>query len=138
MKKAFVFLLTVLCLALSLPLGVSAYDPMLDYDALDTPYEDYQKFQGQNITINVYNWGEYISDGSDDAMDVNKEFEALTGVHVNYLMFASNEELFAKMKSGGSSYDVVIPSDYMISRLQANGLLLPLDYGNIPNIANVD
>ena len=138
MKKAFVFLLTVLCLALSLPLGVSAYDPMLDYGALDTPYEDYQKFQGQNITINVYNWGEYISDGSDDAMDVNKEFEALTGVHVNYLMFASNEELFAKMKSGGSSYDVVIPSDYMISRLQANGLLLPLDYGNIPNIANVD
>lgn len=138
MKRVLVCLLCVLSFMLALPTGAFAYEPMLDYDALDTPYEDYQKFRDQNITLNVYNWGEYISDGSDDAMDVNKEFEALTGIKVNYLMFASNEELFAKMKSGGSSYDIVIPSDYMIARLVDNDLLLELNYDNIPNIANMD
>ena len=111
---------------------------MLDYDALDTDLAVYEQFKGQGLSINVYNWGEYISDGSDDSMDINKEFERLTGVKVNYLLFASNEELYAKLKSGGSAYDVIIPSDYMISRLSQEGLLQELNYDNIPNMANVD
>lgn len=71
-------------------------------------------------------------------MDINKEFESLTGIKVNYLLFASNEELYAKLKNGGSNYDVIIPSDYMINRLMQEGMLQPLDFSNIPNLKNVD
>lgn len=56
--------------------------------------------RGQNISISVYNWGEYISDGSDDLMDDNAAFEELTGIQVLYTTFATNEELYAKLKSG--------------------------------------
>jgi ABC-type thiamine transport system substrate-binding protein len=52
----------------------------------------YQKFQGQNIEINVYNWGEYIANDALGFVDVNQEFEKLTGIKVNYTMFSSNEE----------------------------------------------
>ena len=61
-------------------------------------------------TINVYNWGQYISDGSDDCIDVNAAFEEATGIHVNYMTFDSNESMYTKLKTGGSSYDVIIPS----------------------------
>lgn len=98
----------------------------------DTAY--YQKFMGQDISINVYNWGEYIADGSDiDMINVNKEFEALTGIKVNYSTYATNEELYAKMKGGGADYDIIIPSDYMISRMIKEDMLQPVDYSNIPN-----
>ena len=93
----------------------------------------YEKFKGQNITVNVYNWGEYIADGTDGAMDVNAEFEELTGIKVVYNTFPTNEELYAKLKNGSVQYDVIIPSDYMINRMIAEDMLLPLDYGNIPN-----
>lgn len=97
----------------------------------------YEKFKGQNITINVYNWGEYISDGQDEGtLDVNAEFTKLTGIKINYTTYATNEELYAKLKGGGSSYDVIIPSDYMISRMINEDMLLPLDFDNIPNMKN--
>ena len=102
---------------------------------LDESY--YSRFRGQDISINVYNWGEYISDGSDDTMDVNTEFEELTGITVNYSTFATNEELYAKLKSGGADYDIIIPSDYMISRMIQEGMLLPLDFENIPAVENI-
>ena len=89
--------------------------------------------QGSAQTLYVYNWGEYISDGSDDSLDVVKEFEALTGINVEYTTFDSNESLFAKLKSGSASYDVIIPSDYMVARLAEAGMLHKLDYSNIPN-----
>ncbi len=89
-------------------------------------------------TINVYNWGQYISDGSDGYIDVNKAFEEATGIKVNYMTFDSNESMYTKLKTGGSSYDVIIPSDYMIARLIDEGMLLPLNYDNIPNAANID
>ncbi len=98
----------------------------------------YDRLRDQNITINVYNWGEYISDGSDDSMDVIKEFEARTGISVHYTTFASNEEMYAKIKSGGGNYDVIIPSDYMISRLIAEGMVEPLNFANIPNFSKID
>ena len=87
---------------------------------------------GGTRVLNVYNWGEYISDGSDGSLDTIKAFESWyeetygERVRVNYSTFASNEDLYAKLKSGAVSYDVIIPSDYMIARLQEEGMLLPI------------
>jgi len=88
--------------------------------------------------INVYNWGQYISDGTDGYIDVNKAFEEATGIKVNYMTFDSNESMYTKLKTGGSSYDVIIPSDYMVGRLIDEGMLLPLDFDNIPNYQYID
>lgn len=90
------------------------------------------------VTINVYNWGEYISNGEDDSLDVNKQFTKETGIQVNYTTYATNEELYAKLKAGGSDYDVIIPSDYMIGKLANEGMLETLNYDNIPNYKYID
>lgn len=96
--------------------------------------EYYSRFRDKGITINVYNWGEYISDGSEEnTLNVNAEFTDLTGIKVNYTNYATNEELYAKLKGGGASYDIIIPSDYMISRMIHENMLQKLDFGNIPN-----
>lgn len=79
-------------------------------------------------TINVYNWGEYISDGSEGSMDVNAEFTKRTGIKVNYNNYDTNENMYAKLKSDGVSFDIVIPSDYMIERLIAEGMLQKIDF----------
>ena len=94
----------------------------------------YTRFQGQGLSINVYNWGEYISDGSDDTLNVNAAFEELTGIRVYYSTYATNEELYSKLRSGNASYDVIIPSDYMIGRMIKENMLLPLDKENLPNL----
>ena len=89
--------------------------------------------------LNVYNWGEYISDGSEDSLDTIKAFEEWYEeeyggkVKVNYSTYASNEDMYAKLSGGAVSYDVVIPSDYMIARMISEDMLLPLDFSNIPN-----
>ena len=98
---------------------------------------DWTRFAGDNITLNVYNWGLYISDGSDDSVNVLSAFEDLTGIRVNYTTFDSNESLYAKMKSGGATYDVIFPSDYMVGKMAAEGMLAPLDFANIPNFAAI-
>ena len=96
------------------------------------------------LVLNVYNWGEYISDGSDDSFDTIKEFEIWyketygTKLKVNYSTFASNEDMYAKLSGGAVSYDVIIPSDYMIARLANENMLLPLDFSNIPNYEYID
>lgn len=96
--------------------------------------EYYSRFRDKGITINVYNWGEYISDGSEEnTLNVNAEFTDLTGIKVNYTNYATNEELYAKLKGGGASYDIIIPSDYMISRMIHENMLQKLDFDNIPN-----
>ncbi|MGN0599949.1 MAG: PotD/PotF family extracellular solute-binding protein [Oscillospiraceae bacterium] len=100
--------------------------------------EYYSRFRDKGISINVYNWGEYISDGSEEnTLNVNAEFTKLTGIKVNYTNYATNEELYAKLKGGGASYDVIIPSDYMISRMMHENMLLKLDFDNIPNFKNI-
>ena len=88
--------------------------------------------------ITVYNWGQYISDGTDDSLDVIAAFEEETGIHVNYITFDSNESMYTKLKTGGASYDVIIPSDYMIAKLIEEDMLEPLDLANIPNYENID
>ena len=94
----------------------------------------YTRFKGKGLSINVYNWGEYISTGADEGtLDVNGEFEKLTGITVNYTNYATNEELYAKLKGGGAAYDVIIPSDYMISKMIKEKMIQPLDFSNIPN-----
>lgn len=96
---------------------------------------------GDTVTLYVYNWGEYISDGSEDSYDSNAEFEAWyhetygQKVRVNYSTFSSNESLYAKLSSGSVNYDVIVPSDYMIERLIAEDLLEELNYENIPHAA---
>lgn len=90
------------------------------------------------MAINVYNWGEYISNGSDDSVDVVAAFEKLTGIKVNYTTFDSNESMYAKLKSGAANYDVVIPSDYMVAKMIAEGMLKPLNYDNIPNFKKIN
>ncbi len=89
-------------------------------------------------TLNVFNWGEYISDGSDDSMDVIAEFEELTGIQVNYDNFESNETMYSKLQSGAVSYDIIIPSDYMIERMISEDLLQKLDFSKIPNYKFID
>ena len=85
------------------------------------------------VTINVYNWGQYISDGTDGYLDVNAAFTEATGIQVNYMTFDTNESLYTKLKTGGSSYDIIVPSDYMAGRLIDEGLVQKLDFSNIPN-----
>ncbi len=91
------------------------------------------------VTITVYNWGQYISDGSDGYIDVIAEFEkAYPNIKVNYMTYDSNETLYTKLQSGGSIFDVIIPSDYMIDMLISEDRLEPLDFSNIPNYKYVD
>lgn len=87
--------------------------------------------------INVFNWGEYISNGEDGSMDVIDEFEKETGIKVNYTTYETNEEMYNILKSSNSSYDIIIPSDYMIAQLIEEGLLSELDFDNIPNYKNI-
>lgn len=138
MKKITKVLSVVFCLsfvlALFVPVAFAAEDEpryyLSDYK-IDEEYYKNNPYRG--TTLNVYNWGEYISDGSEDSLDVNKYFEELTGIKVNYTNFDSNEDMYAKLKSGGANYDVIIPSDYMIERLVDEDMLLKLDMSNIPN-----
>ncbi len=95
-------------------------------------------------TLYVYNWGEYISDGSEDSLDVNAAFEEYCElalgkqVKVNYSTYASNEDLYAKLSSNTVSYDVVIPSDYMIARLAAENLIQKFDPNELSNYQYID
>ncbi len=81
----------------------------------------------------VYNWGEYISDGADGTIDVNAAFTEKYGIQVVYDTYDNNESMYSKLKSGGVSYDVVFPSDYMVERMITEGLLEKIDFSNVPN-----
>lgn len=93
----------------------------------------------EEVTINVYNWGQYIADGSDGYIDVIAEFEAAyPHIKVNYMTFDSNESMYTKLIAGGSSFDIIIPSDYMVEKLIAEERLEPLNFDNIPNFEYID
>lgn len=94
---------------------------------------DWEKFKDRGITLNVFNLGEYMSLGGDGAMNVNKAFEAKTGIQVNYQTFANNEEMYTKVKSGGADYDIIITSDYMIGKMINENMVQTLDFDKIPN-----
>jgi len=105
--------------------------------------------EGEVVVLNVYNWGEYISDGFDGSMDTNAEFENYFNeylsekyggitVSVNYTTYATNEDMFAKLSSGsGGSYDIVVPSDYMIEKMIAADMLEPFGADSLENYVNI-
>lgn len=128
MMKKLLFTLVTLSLLFACCFAASAYENEAWYGE-----------QNAGKVINVFNWGEYISDTYEDGMlDVNKEFEKLTGIHVNYVTFESNEDMYAKIKNGGASYDIIIPSDYMIERMAKEGLLQQFDPNELPNYHYID
>ena len=94
---------------------------------------------GEQITLNVYNWGQYMADGSDGSMDLIAEFERrYPNIKVNYQTYDSNETMYSKLVNGGITVDVIIPSDYMIARMRQEGMLLELNFDNIPNYQYID
>lgn len=131
MKK---ILTLILCLVLCwAPVSVCAFAAEDDEIFTEEQIAYYENLGLQGTTVNVYNWGEYISDGSEGSMDVVSEFERLTGATVNYTNFESNENMYSKLAGGGVSYDVIVPSDYMIERLIDENMLLEIDWNNVPN-----
>ncbi len=132
MKKIFAILLCAVLLV-SVPVSLFAQDTAGDTDPYAFDEEYYSKFKGQGIKLYVYNWGEYIADGTEGSEDVIKIFEELTGIDVEYTTFDTNEALYSKLQSGSAYYDVIIPSDYMISRMIDKDMLEKLDFSNIPN-----
>ena len=120
MRKLFALVMALLLLSGTVPAGQAA-EP-----AENVPEGD--------ITLNVYNWGQYIADGSDDSLDIIAAFEEkYPNIHVNYSTFDSNEIMYTKLASGGITVDLVIPSDYMVARMAEEGMLLELNFDNIPN-----
>jgi len=87
---------------------------------------------GEKVVLNVFNWGEYID------LSLLDLFEERTGISINYKTYETNESMLAKLEAGGSSYDVVFPSDYAVSEMIRKDLLLPLNFDNIPNFKYVD
>ena len=95
--------------------------------------------QNQKVTLNIYNWGQNMADGSDDTMDIVAAFEEkYPYIDVNLTYYSANEELYSKLSTGGVTVDLIIPSDYMVARMIDEDMLLELDFDNIPNYANVD
>lgn len=146
MKRFFsaTILMSVLCFATLSGCADNAADESVNTEETDSQTltvadkDYYTRFKGKGISINVYNWGEYICTGSEEGtLDVNYEFEKLTGITVNYTNYATNEELYAKLKGGGAAYDVIIPSDYMISKMIKENLIQPLNFENIPNFSYI-
>ena len=134
MKKlvSLLLLAALLCTVLVLPVSADEADGGWDFS------EEYPDAEPTGVTINVYNWGEYISNGTEGSLDVNAEFTRRTGIGVNYTTFDTNESLYSKLAGGGADYDVIFPSDYMISKMIAENMLEELDFSNIPNFEYID
>jgi len=93
----------------------------------------------EQITLNVYNWGQYMARGEDGSVDIIAAFEErYPHIKVNYTTYDSNEIMYSKLSGGGVAIDVIFPSDYMIARMIRENMLLELDYDNIPNYQYVD
>ena len=82
---------------------------------------------GENGTLNFFNVGDYI----DEALI--RKFEKETGIKVNYSTYDTNEIMYQKVKTNPGTYDLVIPSDYMVQRMINENLLEKIDFNNIPN-----
>ena len=139
MKKVFALFLAVLLVAMAGCAQMATLSQTGTNGGNSTGSDSTAGNDGEEVTINVYNWGQYIAEGDEGAMDVIAEFEAAyPNIHVNYTTYDSNETMYSKLKTGGISVDVIIPSDYMIARLIDEDMLLPLDFDNIPNYQYID
>jgi spermidine/putrescine transport system substrate-binding protein len=81
--------------------------------------------------LSFYNWTDYV------AKSTIPSFEEKTGIKVTQDYFTSNEELLAKLQAGGTGYDVIVPSDYMVAIMIKSDVIQPLDMSKIPNFKNV-
>lgn len=139
MKKVFALFLAVLLVAMAGCAQMATVSQTGTNGGNSTGSNSTAGNDGEEVTINVYNWGQYIAEGDEGAMDVIAEFEAAyPNIHVNYTTYDSNETMYSKLKTGGISVDVIIPSDYMIARLIDEDMLLPLNFDNIPNYQYID
>ena len=86
---------------------------------------------GEEAKLNFYTWDTYTPPAT------LVEFKATTGIDVKMSLFASNDELFAKLRAGNPGFDVIVPSNDFVTRLRLGGLLMPLDHAKIPNIVNL-
>ncbi|MBE6537329.1 MAG: spermidine/putrescine ABC transporter substrate-binding protein [Ruminococcaceae bacterium] len=146
-KRIFAALL-ILTLSLSLfACGGKQTDTKDSKSIEQIPMPSYKR--GQKVTLNVYNWGEYISDGSEDSYDTNKEFERYFNenlsekyggieIKVEYSTYPTNEDMYSKLKNSAVSYDVIIPSDYMIEKLRKEDMLLAFDTSSLSNYKNIE
>ena len=130
MKRIFSLALALIILAL----------PLSAFISCDT------SIGGDVKTLYVYNWGEYISDGSEGTLDSNRAFELWyeykygERINVVYSTYSSNEDMYAKLSGGAVNYDIIVPSDYMIERLisaEGGSMLAELDLNNIPHASNL-
>ncbi|KAE9133839.1 hypothetical protein PF010_g2668 [Phytophthora fragariae] len=83
-------------------------------------------------TLTIYNWGDYIDP------ELIARFEKESGIKVIYQTFDSNEAMMTKIEQGGTTYDISIPSEYAISKMKEEGLLMPIDHSKLPNLSNID
>jgi len=81
--------------------------------------------------LNIYNWSDYIAE------DTIPNFEKEFGVKVNYDTYEDNEAMLAKLQSGATGYDIVVPTGYMVEIMIKQGLLAPINHGNISNLKGV-
>jgi spermidine/putrescine transport system substrate-binding protein len=88
--------------------------------------------RGRERRLNVFNWSSYV------AADTIPNFEREFGVHVRYAVYESNEEMFARVMTGNSGWDVVFPTNYFIEPMREMGLLAELDHGLLRNLDQLD
>ncbi len=130
--------LMVLCVSVMMLVSIFAVPVSAEAEVAVSEDYDWKRFEGQGITLDIYNWGEYISDGTDgESLDVNAAFTELTGIEINYTTYDTNETMYSKLKSGGANYDIIIPSDYMVGKLANEDMLASLDFANIPNYSYI-
>ncbi|MDX1991348.1 MAG: spermidine/putrescine ABC transporter substrate-binding protein, partial [bacterium] len=127
-KTSFVSCLLLLIALIAVPVFAQDAAPEATAAAVE-PWVCPEGYEGQ--TLNIYNWSLYIGENT------VPDFERLCGVTVNYDVYVSNEELFARIREGNPGYDIAVPTGYMVENLIATDLLVPLDMSKIPNFANV-
>ncbi len=126
MRKLF-FLICVLVFAL--PVFAQDATPEMTTAPESAPWTCPDGYQGQ--TLSVFNWSTYVAE------DTISNFEKACGVSVTYDVYESNEALLARLRGGNPGYDIIVPTDYMISIMIDEGLLEPIDLSLIPNFANI-
>lgn len=118
MRRLYSFVLGVIAVILVL-FGVSVY------------MQKTMSSTSQSNKLVIYNWGDYI------APDLITKFTDETGIEVQYETFDSNESMYTKIKQGGTTYDIAVPSDYMIDKMRKENLLIKLDKSKITGLENI-
>ncbi|MGT2851941.1 ABC transporter substrate-binding protein [Streptococcus pasteurianus] len=118
MRRLYSFVLGVIAVTLVL-FGVSVY------------MQKTTSSTSQSDKLVIYNWGDYIDP------DLITKFTDETGIEVQYETFDSNESMYTKIKQGGTTYDIAVPSDYMIDKMRKENLLIKLDKSKITGLENI-